>query len=221
MLMHQAIIRRMDLAAGPTAIIAPHPDDEMIGCGGWLILTRGIAPRTVVYLSSGEGLRQLERQTAHEGLHTIAFDLNLDEGHPERWAEREVQHRILEILTQSNPRYLFVPNRFDVHPDHRATHRLLHGVLRQNPRTSNMTILQYEGFQPLGHANWWLNISRVAREKFERLRMYKSQDRRYDISGVARALSRYRGKTLFRSAIEFAEAYTCETQEEYLACQSY
>ena len=47
-------------------VIAPHPDDESIGCGGALCLHAARRdPMAVVYLSSGElGLKHLPRNKA-------------------------------------------------------------------------------------------------------------------------------------------------------------
>ena len=47
-------------------VIAPHPDDESIGCGGTLCLhARRGDPITVAYLTSGElGLKHLARNKA-------------------------------------------------------------------------------------------------------------------------------------------------------------
>jgi len=47
-------------------VIAPHPDDESIGCGGALCLHAGRRdPMAVVYLTSGElGMKHLPRNKA-------------------------------------------------------------------------------------------------------------------------------------------------------------
>jgi len=51
-------------------IIAPHPDDESIGCGGTLCLhARRGDPMAVVYLTSGElGLKHFAARTGLVGL---------------------------------------------------------------------------------------------------------------------------------------------------------
>lgn len=212
------IIQR-HLLAGPALIVAPHADDELLGCGAWLIRTNDLPiTRTVIFCTTRQRRRREESIIALAGLHVDAVDLSLPELGPETWAafpERVGQLRAL--FRELAPRYVFVPNLADPHPDHYQTHRLLATALSQESAIlSTMFVLQYEGFSPLGTANWYLNATEVIAEKMQRLRSYRSQEQHYGLSNIAQHLNRYRGATLFRRAIMYAEAYHCLNADSYV-----
>lgn len=201
-------------------MLAPHADDEMIGCGGWLILTREHpVKRVVVFCTQWDLVRKTEAETACFGLSLDGIkNLNL----PERSISEGSHHfrtaiiELAKLVEDLSPAYIFVPSLRDPHPDHRLTNRLLHQTLSQ--LCTVPTILQYEGFVPLGDANWWLDISKIIDEKRHRLEAYQSQDKRYGIVNIITHLNAYRGITLFRRTITHAEAYKQMSTQEYLSC---
>lgn len=215
------LVRHPDLTAGPTLVFAPHGDDELVGCGGWLILTRNSPmQRIVVFSVERDPQRKAESQAALADLDIITVDLDLPERGSDVWVERQnVVERIAALIEEVAPRYMFVPSFADPHPDHRQTHSLVCAALaRGTTIPDQLTILQYEGLVPLGSVNWWLNISEISPEKQQRLRAYHTQEQRYGLVGIMHHLNSYRGATLFRKAITTAEAYWRMSKEEYVQC---
>ena len=106
----------------------------------------------------------------------------------------------------------------DPHPEHKASHILLHSALSRIS-VNNALVLQYEGLVPLGDANWWLNIGEVVDEKRRRLAEYRSQDELYGLVETTGYLNAYRGRTLLRRSVAHAEAYTRMTIDGYLKRQ--
>jgi LmbE family N-acetylglucosaminyl deacetylase len=215
-------VAQEDLAAGAILVLAPHADDEMIGCGGWLILTRDrLVKRVVVFCTKRESLRRAEAETACAGLDLAqVMDLDLLEGGlGGNDAIRVAAEKVNALIRTLSPTYIFVPALGDPHPDHRGTHALLRAaLLGLDLVPASPTILQYEGLVPLGDANWWLDISNVVDEKWRRLRAYQSQDQRYGLVDMINYLNAYRGRTLLRRLITHAEAYKRLSKEEYLIC---
>lgn len=151
------------LSFGKTVVIAPHPDDESLGCGGTIALLRNAGlPVHVIFVSDGtlshpnskkypaEKLREL-RET--EALNALKF-LNVDSANASfmRIKDRSVPNpgengfdaavnRMLEILDHINPDTILVTWEKDPHPDHRASWQIVNKaakLLNQKPR-----ILQY------------------------------------------------------------------------------
>lgn len=137
------------LEFGPTLVVAPHPDDESLGCGGALALLAAAGiPVRVLFVSDGTGshpgsrryppealrsLREEEARGALEALHipiTSAAFLRL----PDRCVPRigsagftqaaEACRRAIGAA-DFTPQTILLPWRRDPHTDHRATWELV------------------------------------------------------------------------------------------------
>jgi bacillithiol biosynthesis deacetylase BshB1 len=118
----------------PLEILAfsPHPDDAEIGCGGALALgaRRGLRVG-VVDLTDGERAtrgtpagRASERDEATRTLGlTERTSLGLPDGELE--PSRPAVAMVVEVIRDTRPRTILVPNDVDRHPDHEAAARLV------------------------------------------------------------------------------------------------
>ena len=107
----------------PTLVLAPHPDDETIGCGGVIARKRAVGTpvRVVIAADGGDAARRAECLEACRRL-GVADDsvhfLGLPDGHlAEHRAELE---SALADALGACPTQVFVPSAIDAHPDHRA-----------------------------------------------------------------------------------------------------
>ena len=133
-------------------VIAPHPDDEAIGCGGAICLHQERGDRvTAVFLTSGElGLKHLSRdeawrvregeaETAAEvlGIAALVFlrlpDWDMDE------AVDDAAMALRPVLERDPPDMVYLPHPGEWHPDHRAAlpivRAALHGSTEQRCAT--------------------------------------------------------------------------------------
>ena len=141
---------------GPTVVIAPHPDDEALGCGGLLaLLHRTGQPTAAVLVSDGtmshpastvflaparRAVREAEFRHALTVLGADATEpllLNLPDGRvPGSAAEAgfaEAVARLRDFLIAQNATTVLVPWRRDPHPDHRATSQLVEATMAALP----------------------------------------------------------------------------------------
>lgn len=118
-----------------TVIIAPHPDDEAIGCAGLIqaLLERGTPPHVII-LTGGEGSHRGCCDTSVEDIMTARHQLTLDAaatlGLPESYIhclsypdggvflEHPETDRFRELLVQLSPKALFVPHHDEGWSDH-------------------------------------------------------------------------------------------------------
>lgn len=142
---------------GPTVVVAPHPDDEALGCGGLLaLLSQARQPVTAVLVSDGSmshpNSRQFSavaRRAVREGefrhaLTVLGADaaepllLGLPDSQVPGGADepgfQEAADRLRGFLEQQQTATVLVPWRRDPHPDHRATSQLVAAALAAMPR---------------------------------------------------------------------------------------
>jgi len=196
-------------------VFAPHPDDEVFGCGGALrqFTAAGIPVRVIVATDGGEGppegidrssyvaLRKEEscRAAAQLGSYELLFwpyeDRQL------RYGERMVQ-TCLAAIKAWQADLVLAPSHYEIHPDHRALAMCVYEAAR---RWRKAHLALYEVGQPLPHPNVLLDISAEFEAKQAAMRCFESQLARQDYAGQIAALNRYR--TYQAQGLDAAEAY--------------
>jgi LmbE family N-acetylglucosaminyl deacetylase len=188
-------------------VVAPHPDDESIGCGGAICLHRQRADEVrVVFLTSGErgvpdtppdearALREAEAAAALAVLGVTGADfLRL----PDLGLSADpagAAGRLAEILLARRPDLVYLPHPDEAHPDHAATPAVVRAALARIGRTAPLPELRaYEVWTPMTDHGWAEDISAVMRQKVRAVRCYRSQLRTFAYDRAVRGLNGYRG----------------------------
>ncbi len=188
-------------------VIAPHPDDESIGCGGAICLHGRRGDHVgLVFLTSGEmGLshlaaeaaratREAEAKAAAEvlGVEHLEFLRLPDMGllaHLNRGARS-----LREIIARDAPDVIYLPHPEEVHPDHAAAWPMIRGALgRGEGRGGPPRLRAYEVWTPLPWYDRLEDITPVVGQKLGAIRCHRSQIVAIRHDHAARALGRYRG----------------------------
>jgi len=123
-------------------VIAPHPDDETLGCGGLiaLALDAGRDVLAIVVTDGGashplsnefrrQDLAALRAQELQSGLMILGLDprrvfaLAIDDGSLDRLGDDTLSLRLDGVLAGQGVKTLFSTSADDPHPDHRAVYR--------------------------------------------------------------------------------------------------
>lgn len=192
-------------------ILTPHPDDESIGCGGFLL--KYAAQCDVILLTDGAKggggwndqktrlVRKNEFQKAmkHLGVHKYKLF-----GIPDLKLAENID--CLQKIHYENYAYILVPNLFESHKDHCVIFSKIDRIIRQ--RQLKICVLQYEVWTPLPKPTHYLDISDIIGDKERLIQFYKCPLRNIDYDRRSTALAYYRG-ILFGCA--YAECYrmTC------------
>ena len=200
-------------------VIAPHPDDESIGCGGVICLHTMRGDRVVVaFLTSGElGLKDLPPEEARHvrereageaaqtlGLSRLAF-LRLPDWFVGETIE-EAGAALRPIVEQEAPGLIYLPHAKEWHPDHRAALPVLMEALRTGASSLNIPpLLTYEVWTPLSDYSHVEDVTSVMQRKVKAVRCYRSQLRGFRYDRAVRGLNQYRGALAARTM--YAEVF--------------
>jgi LmbE family N-acetylglucosaminyl deacetylase len=203
-------------------VIAPHPDDDILGCGGTIRLHRNAGHTvSILYLTEGEqGIKNLNaKKTAirrkNEAIRAAAhldvseeylYHLHLHDGHLIN--ESGSNHEFRELLEAVHPDIIYLPSFIERHSDHYAAN-----VLLKNNLIQSVTIAAYEVWTPLV-PNRLVNISPVIQAKKNAMLRHKSQLKELDYLDAALGLNRYRAAMCQKDTL-YAEAFIYCSSEEY------
>jgi len=198
-------------------VIAPHPDDEVIGCGGAIRLRVERGERvSVAFLTSGElGLKQLSREKAWKIRETEARKaariLDLAELHFLRQPDWTLSDHasataaaLKPVLEEARPDVIYLPHPADGHPDHQATLPILRTALKRSRRLKP-ELLAYEVWTPLAAHDVAVDISKVMPCKLRALRAHRSQLGGFDYVQAVSGLNQFRGA--LAGKCRFAEVF--------------
>ncbi len=193
---------------GSTMIIAPHQDDETLGCGGAItLLCRQQQPVSVLFVSDGtmshprsrkypaEARRSLREEEARAALQTLGVrqdatflrwpDTRVPMPDSEDFAAA-VSGMRMHIQSQQ-PDTVLVPWRRDPHCDHRAAWQIVQAALQEVP--GKVRVVEYPVWvwelaqpgdlpQPGEMQAWRLDIGKVLDVKRQAIAAYPSQTTR-------------------------------------------
>ena len=198
-------------------VIAPHPDDESIGCGGALALHAARGERVAVaFLTSGElGLRELppaeawrvrereaERAADVLGIAALRFlrqpDWYLGDAVPAAAAA------LRPVLDAERPHTVYVPHEEEWHPDHRAALPILERALAGDQRAT-VALRRYEVWTPLATCDHLEDVSATMVRKLRAVRCYASQLASFRYDRAVRGLNAFRGELGARC--DYAEGF--------------
>ncbi len=213
-------------AAGRVVVFAPHPDDEVLGCGGALadLLDRGARLDVVLVTDGAAGARDAEErgriaaariEESRRALDALGGGTLHAGGLPDRGLGdrlEEVETLLARWLVEAAPDLVFCPSPVETHPDHRAVAAALFRVAeRPAPDAAaraldSATVAFFELSQPF-RPNFLVDITRIRARKERAMDAFASQAAARDYAGFATGLSAYRRMTLSADVLA-VEAYS-------------
>jgi LmbE family N-acetylglucosaminyl deacetylase len=220
---------------GRVVVLAPHMDDETLGCGGTIARhVEAGAQVTVIFLTDGRygggsyaGMAEPERNRKLEetisvrkrearcaaailGVQSLMF---LDAEDSRLSADRRVPKLLRDILDREQPHCVYLPYFLDQHRDHRAAN----GVLLAAVAGTRMEFecRGYEVWTPL-FPNRVAKIDATVDLKKRALSCYRTQLTDTDYVHAAIGLNAHRSLSLGGGTAQFAEAFHALPLVDYL-----
>lgn len=210
-------------------IIAPHPDDEIIGVGGTIakrakagdevyvcIVTKGKAPLFNLDFIE-QGRRECREADAKLGVKETIF-LDFPAVMLETIPRYELNGKVAEVVQNIKPEEVYIPHRGDMQIDHQMV--VDAAMVAVRPRGDDYPKRVY-AYETLSETGW--NIPNVTNEfiptvyenitdtydvKMEAMSVFKSQLAPFPAArsvGAIEALTKFRGATV---SVEAAEAFS-------------
>lgn len=207
-------------------VLAPHPDDEVLGVGGVMARLAVMGARVeVVVVTEGKppqfGADQVaavraEAAAAHAVLGVARTHyLGLPAAGLDRLAHADLNRAIGDLVAEVRPDTLFVPFPGDIHRDHQLVFEAAMVAARPTGPAYPLRILAYE---TVSETNWnapfltpaftpnvFIDISDTLNAKLAAFGAFVSQVRAFPAERSVEALSalaRLRGATVHRAAAE-------------------
>ncbi len=209
--------------------VAVHPDDETLGCGGtilkhkengdeiyWLIITKANQKITTI-----EKIEELQRDYVNEVALSYGFleyyQLDFLTTELDRYPLSELISKINEVFQKIQPSIIYLPNRSDVHSDHKIAFEAAYACTKNFRAPYIRKILMYETLSETEFApalsetafieNVFNDITPYIERKIEIMKLFTTEqmEEPYPRSlSAIRALSRYRGS---RIGVKYAEVF--------------
>jgi LmbE family N-acetylglucosaminyl deacetylase len=211
-------------------VIAPHPDDETLGCGGtllkhiaagdsvsWVIVTKAYEPRWAATVIARRE-QQIEQVSAAYGF-AKRFRLSFPAARLDSVPLEEVMAALNQIVTELRPDWIYTVHAGDVHSDHRAVYEATIAAVKSfNSANKGVSrLLSYETISSTDAAppapatvflpHVYCDITPFLERKLEIMALYEGEVHPYPLPRALesiRALARFRGATV---ATEYAESF--------------
>ena len=193
-------------------VLAPHPDDEVIACGGLIAqhLAENRKVRIVIATNgAAQGDGPSREDESRRGVAILGEGAELDFlGFPDRGLNDDVAERLYDALRSFLPDLILVPSPIEIHPDHVALSRAFCELVQRDRSVfadlALANVAFYEVSQPI-RPNALVDITDVAVAKWSAIEAHASQTAVRDYATYARGLNAYRSMTL--PDAQFAEGY--------------
>jgi LmbE family N-acetylglucosaminyl deacetylase len=211
-------------------VIAPHPDDETLGCGGtllkhkaagdetsWCIVTVGYEPRvSAEFLVNRE--KEIDAVSAAYGFENV-IKLNHPTTRLDTISQEQLISNFSDVISSARPDCIYLNHSGDVHTDHRVIFEAVmsavkpfntsrHGVKRiLSYEVASSTDQAFAGFCAPFVPNVFSDISTHIEKKLEIFSLFPVEVQPYPQPRALesiKALARTRGATI---GVEYAEAF--------------
>lgn len=173
-------------------VIAPHPDDESLGCAGTILKNKSNKLNNYcIYVTNfsrkNKKLKnkklQIKKVSKLLGFKKI-FELKYEPSTLDQIAKKELINKFKKIIDTIKPDLLYVPNDGDAHSDHKIVFDCLKPFMKSFRYDFIKKIYKYETLSETNFAeiyknnfvpNTWVDISNYINKKIQSCLIYKDE----------------------------------------------
>lgn len=209
-------------------IIAPHPDDEVLGCGG--TIAKHVREGNEVYLCivtkpyppewSEEEIDERRKEVFAAskilGIKHLHF-LELPTVKLDTIPQKELNDKVAQVIEKVKPQVLYIPHQGDLNKDHQIVFQSVMVAIRPRSDSTLKKVLSYETLSETEWAapgitnafipNIYVDISQTLGSKLKAMQEYRRELKRFPHPRSLQAISnlaKLRGSTI---GVKAAEAF--------------
>lgn len=206
-------------------VVAVHPDDETLGCGGtllkhkangdkihWLICT-SLNKNHDYYQNREKEINKVSKIFNFDSVHNLQFETTK----MDQYNMNEIIEKISKVINKVKPNIIYLPFKEDVHTDHKKVFEASYSCTKSFrypfiKKIYMMETLSETEFAPSTKKdsfipNTFIDVSKYMDKKIKIMKVYKSEIDKYPFPRSIRsikALASLRGST---SGCNFAESF--------------
>lgn len=194
-------------------VIAPHPDDEILGCGGTLIKAVEKGSKVFVsYLTSGDSNQKVREKEAIKVCKYLKFKYPIFLKMQKKGLNSSLDNinALIKVFKNIKPNLIFINHDQDGDNDHIIAHKLTMEAIWRYNSLVNMGnkvngVILYEIHKPIQSYNLVEDITNQIHQKMEAMAIYKSQLENSRIDLAIQGLNGYRGN--MHEFVDYAEVF--------------
>ncbi|HPG29498.1 MAG TPA: PIG-L family deacetylase [bacterium] len=196
-------------------ILVPHPDDEIIGCGG--LILRMLEQKKKIFLLYSSNAQTIRIEELKRVNKVLGTDYLVNSSY--------YRKTLKELIEKLKPEAVILPNFIDNHPEHFKISEELYFILK-NRSDLEFKILMYEIWSP-HQPNIIIDITKHIETKINLLKLYASQLINKDYVNIVKGLNSYRAAYLSKpknnsEEILYAESFVLiQTTGEFVNMYEY
>lgn len=207
-------------------VIAPHPDDEVLGCGGTIakhkkqedkiylcVITKAYTPNWSEKFIK-DRLKEVEKANKILGVEKTYF-LDFPTVKLDTIPQKELNNAIHKVITKVKPDIMYIPHKGDLNKDHRLIFEASLVAIRPINKHRIKKVLSYE---TLSETEWgqsiypfvpnvYIDISKSLNKKLEAMKVYKNQIKKYPHPRSLKIIEVLAEKRGSEVNLKFAEAF--------------
>jgi LmbE family N-acetylglucosaminyl deacetylase len=211
-----------------TIVVAPHPDDEVLGAGGTLLRRKSEGAKiawlimTEISIESGWSAEKVaQRKHEQEKISDVfgfesVFELRFPTTRLDQIPRSDLVKAVSGVFDSFLPSEVFIPHPSDIHSDHRVTFETVSSCTKWFRAPSVKRVLAYETLSETEfglerskkfNPNVFINIEEFLDEKLRAMNIYASEIRNFPFprsDEAVMALASLRGAN---SGFKAAEAF--------------
>lgn len=175
-------------------VVTPHPDDETLGAGGFLLKSKANGFKTywliLTNMKEEYGWKKEQVATRNFEIQKVAeqysfdkvFNLELEPAGMDKYFKSEILKMISSIVNEVKPHTVVIPWKNDPHTDHQIAYQMMISATKtfRYPfikRILAMEILSETNFSDVEdlHVNYFVDISEYLDIKIEIMKIYESE----------------------------------------------